>query len=76
MKRNENGTRHKDHHDRRWYMNALILDLLRYTHFNWPYKPTGLTNEILKVDSTEFNQIDYDKIIAFIKSRGNSKNKK
>lgn len=66
VKRNETGLRHKGHHDRRWYIKVFAQDLFRLFHIIWPYKPTGLTNRLLVVDSTEFSKIDYDKIIEFI----------
>lgn len=67
VSRNEKGIRHKGHHDRRWYPVILLEDLLGYISIRWPHKPLGFNQRLLIVDSTNFSQIDYEKIVSFVK---------
>ncbi len=66
VRRNENGTRHKGHHDRRWYLQVLLQGMFGFFHIQWLHKPTGISEKLLIVDSTDFSKVDYDKIISFI----------
>ena len=67
--RNEGGRRHKGHHDRRWYIKVFAQDCLRYIGIQWPYKPLGLTDKFLKVDSTDFTKVNFDEISKFVLSK-------
>ena len=66
VKRNENGTRHKGHHDRRWYTTVLIEALLGYIGVRWPYKSLGISNKLLIVDLTNFSDVNHDTITRFV----------
>lgn len=66
VRRNEAGLRHKGHHDRRWYAKILLEDLLNLLNIRWPSKPFNFNKKLLVVDTTNFKNIDYKKIINFI----------
>jgi predicted kinase len=63
ISRNENGARHKGHHDRRWYPSMFIQALGTYIGLEWPYYPMGLS-AVIKVDTSDFSKIDYRAILA------------
>ncbi len=61
--RNESKNRHPGHHDRRWYIKIFTQDFLRLFGVNWPYKPTGLTNNVIHIDTTNFSKVKIHEII-------------
>jgi predicted kinase len=64
VRRNESGRRHPGHHDRRWYLVIFLYSLSRFFGSDWPYKP--LSENVLRIDTTDAADIDYDKLIRFI----------
>ena len=61
--RNENGQRHKGHHDRRWYTKILLEDLLLYVGVRWPSKPSGLGSTLIEVNTTDLTKVSIQEII-------------
>ena|SRR5579862_3998341 len=66
VKRNETGSRHPGHHDRRWYLPVLVYSICGILKINWPYKPMNLSQKILRLDTTDLSKIDYAAITQFI----------
>lgn len=66
--RNENGLRHRGHHDRRWYLPVFIYSLCGTLKIKWPYKPMKLSDKLLYLNTTDLAKIDYDSITEFISS--------
>lgn len=69
VSRNESGRRHKGHHDRRWYAPVFFGCCLRSFGIQWPYGPVGLTQKLLKLDSTEFSKLDLQAITQFVQPK-------
>lgn len=65
--RNEGGRRHAGHHDRRWYVMVSALAVMDYAGVRWPFGSTGVTDNLLDIDTTDFSKIDYEKIAKLIK---------
>ena len=65
--RNKSGGRHKSHRDHLWYPASFMANLLEI--MGMPInKPLGISEHILKLDTTDFLKVDYQKILAFVKS--------
>ena len=69
VRRNESGRRHKGHHDRRWYAKVFFQGCVRYIGVEWPYGPLGLTDKLLKVDTTNFSKVNFRAIAQFVQSK-------
>jgi predicted kinase len=69
VRRNESGRRHKGHHDRRWYPTVFFENCLRAVGVQWPYGPVGVTQKLLKVDSTDFSKVDFQAITRFVQTK-------
>lgn len=66
VSRNESGKRHKGHHDRRWYPKVLAEDLLQYVGIRWPSKPSGISENLIEVNTSEISKVNIQKIIEGI----------
>lgn len=66
--RNETGSRHSGHHDRRWYPKVFIQSLLHSVGINiGAHKPVKLGDEILNLDTTIYPGINFNKVIEFVR---------
>ncbi len=69
VKRNESGARHPGHHDRRWYPKVLFQTTMHILHINiGAHNPVDLSAKTMNLDTTNFPDINYDKILQFINS--------
>lgn len=66
--RNETKVRHSGHHDRRWYLSVFYQCCLRSIGIRGKHRPVGISSKCLKVDTTDYSEIDFQKIIKFATS--------
>lgn len=66
IKRNETGNRHKYHHDRRWYFSEFIDGLAGLFGVELRYHPVGINNNLIRIDTTNFENLNYEKLDHFL----------
>lgn len=67
VSRNESGERHRGHRDRAFYPIVFLESVVGVMGIN-TYKPYKLSEHFIEVDTTDFNKIDYEKILNYIKN--------
>ena len=67
IRRNENGTRHRGHHDRHWYASMFLYNVVGLTGRHWPYLPLRLTSSIHFVDTTHPSLIPIEAIVSYVR---------
>jgi hypothetical protein len=66
--RNRSGNRHRGHRDRLWY--SLVFGSAALSAIGVSvYKPLRLSSNVLALDTTDFSQVNYAKVLAFIQKR-------
>lgn len=65
MGRSKSGERHPGHRDERWYWIAWLGALAAYVGWRW-CKPLWFGEALLKVDTTDFQAVDYGAIREFV----------
>jgi predicted kinase len=66
VSRNRRGERHKGHLDHLWYP-FVFWEVLRSRFGHHTYKPLELSDALLRVDSSDFEKLDYDSVLKFIR---------
>jgi len=66
--RYRSGARHKGHRDHLWY-GKLVLDGLMSKIGLGNTRPLKLSHQVLKINTTDFAKVDYDKILAFVTAK-------
>jgi predicted kinase len=64
--RNETKKRHPGHHDRRWYLPVLTNAILSSLKIHDAHRPVSLSDKLLDVDTTDYRNIEYEKILDFV----------
>lgn len=65
--RNESGTRHRGHHDRRWYPKIFLQSLFHMVGISvGAHRPIAINNNVLMLDTSSYPDIDFDRVVAFI----------
>jgi len=65
--RNKSGERHRGHRDHLWYI--LVFNDILMAKFGFKmYRPLRLSPNIITLDTTDFGQLDYPRILNSIKS--------
>ena len=67
ISRNGSGksTNHPAHHDRIWYPFMVYIAVFRAFGSNGIHGPMGVTSNLLKVDTTDFGNVDLEGIVDF-----------
>ncbi len=68
VRRNESGSRHSGHHDRRWYPKIFIQSFLHAVGIDLgAHKHIGITDDVLMLNTTEYPNVDFEEIVEFAK---------
>ncbi len=67
IERNEQGKRHAGHRDRLWYPLVVLEVLLAMFGVRF-YRPLGLSNNLVKINTTDTAKIGYDKVLKFTRA--------
>lgn len=65
IQRKENGDRHGVHTDRLWYGVVFLEALCAQLGWRW-YRPLRLSNNLMKVNTSNPKSVDYQSIVGFI----------
>lgn len=64
--RNRRGERHKGHLDHLWYP-LVFWEVLMSRFGRHTFKPLGLSDALIRVDSSDFENLDYAGVVEFVR---------